>query len=169
MLSLVVTGIAPYSFYLVDGQGHRSREHYDGLPVDFVAEAIATLGLRATAGFHTYNVVNPHDDGISLDQVVDWLIAAGNPMERVADYDDWLASFEVAMRALPERQRQHSELNLLDAFKHPSPALHSPVLPASAFRDGVRTSRIGPDHDIPHISQALIGKYVTDLRQLELL
>jgi fatty acid CoA ligase FadD9 len=169
MLSLVATGLAPHSFYEYDGGRHRPRAHYDGLPVDFVAEAIATLGANATDGFHTYNVVNPHDDGISLDQFVDWLIAAGNPIQRIDDYADWLTRFETAMRALPDRQRQYSELNLLDAFRPPSPAIHSPALPADAFRAGVRKSCIGPERDIPHISADLIGKYVTDLRQLELL
>ena len=169
MLSLVATGIAPRSFYEFDGHGHGARAHYDGLPVDFIAEAITTLGANATDGFHTYNVVNPHDDGISLDQFVDWLIAAGNPIQRIDDYADWLTRFEAAMRALPDRQRQHSELNLLEAFKPPSPALHSPALPADVFRAGVRKSCIGPDRDIPHISADLIGKYVADLRQLELL
>jgi fatty acid CoA ligase FadD9 len=169
MLSLVATGIAPQSFHEFDGRTDGTRAHYDGLPVDFVAEAIATLGANATDGLHTYNVVNPHDDGISLDRFVDWLIAAGNSIQRVDDYGDWLARFETAMRALPDRQRQHSELNLLDAFRPPAPALHSPVLPADAFRAGVRKSCIGPDRDIPHISADLIGKYVADLRQLELL
>ena len=169
MLSLVATGIAPRSFHEFDGRTDGARAHYDGLPVDFIAEAIATLGANATDGFHTYNAVNPHDDGISLDQFVDWLIAAGNPIQRIDDYGDWLTRFETAMRALPDRQRQHSELNLLDAFRPPAPALHSPVLPADAFRAGVRSSCIGVDRDIPHISADLIGKYVADLRQLELL
>jgi fatty acid CoA ligase FadD9 len=169
MLSLVATGIAPRSFYEFDGQRLTTRAHYDGLPVDFIAEAIATLGANATDGFHTYHVVNPHDDGISVDQFVDWLIAAGNPIERVDDYGDWLTRFESAMRALPDRQRQYSELNLLDAFKPPAPGLHSPALPADVFRAAVRKSCIGPERDIPQVSPDLIGKYVTDLRQLELL
>jgi fatty acid CoA ligase FadD9 len=169
MLSLVVTGIAPYSFYEVDGQGQKARAHYDGLPVDFIAEAITTLGTNASSGYHTYNVVNPHDDDVSLDKFVDWLIAAGHPIERIDDYGDWLARFEAAMRALPDRQRQHSELDLLAAFTPTAQALHGPVLSAVAFRDGVRAAQIGAERDIPHISADLIGKYVTDLRQLELL
>jgi fatty acid CoA ligase FadD9 len=169
MLSLVATGIAPRSFHEFDGRTDGTRAHYDGLPVDFIAEAIATLGASATDGFRTYNVVNPHDDGISLDQFVDWLIAAGNSIQRIDDYGDWLTRFETAMRALPDRQRQHSELNLLEAFRPPAAALHTPVLPAAAFRAGVRSSCIGVDRDIPHISADLIGKYVADLRQLELL
>ena len=42
IFSLLVTGIAPYSFYETDGVGSRARAHFDGLPVDFVAEAITT-------------------------------------------------------------------------------------------------------------------------------
>jgi fatty acid CoA ligase FadD9 len=169
MLSLVATGIAPHSFYELDAMGNRSRAHYDGLPVDFIAEAIAELGGMVSTGFHTYNVVNPHDDGISLDQFVDWLIEAGHPIQRIDNYDEWLARFEAAMRALPARQRQHSELTLLDAFRPPAPALRGPALPAQVFRDSIRAAAIGPEHDIPHISASLIGKYITDLKQLQLL
>ena len=44
MLSLVATGIAPGSFYELDADGNRQRAHYDGLPVEFIAEAISDLG-----------------------------------------------------------------------------------------------------------------------------
>lgn len=46
MLSLVATGIAPASFYRLDADGNRPRAHYDGLPVEFIAEAISTLGAN---------------------------------------------------------------------------------------------------------------------------
>ncbi|MFH8409214.1 hypothetical protein ACH4FX_31165 [Streptomyces sp. NPDC018019] len=44
---------------------------YDTLPVDFTAQAIASLGDHAREGYRTFNVVNPHEDGISLDAFVD--------------------------------------------------------------------------------------------------
>ena len=47
MLSLVATGIAPGSFYELDAEGNRQRAHYDGLPVEFISEAISTLGAQA--------------------------------------------------------------------------------------------------------------------------
>jgi fatty acid CoA ligase FadD9 len=33
----------------------------------------------------------------------------------------------------------------------------------------VQEAAIGPDHDIPHLSADLIGKYIADLHQLGLL
>ena len=114
-------------------------------------------------------MVNSHDDGISLDQFVDWLIEAGYPIQRIDDYDDWLARFETALRTLPERQRQHSVLALLDAFRRPAEAVPGSAIPAERFRADVQTAEIGPDGDIPHLSAALIAKYIADLKRLRLL
>ena len=82
MLSLVATGIAPGSFCELDANSNRQRAHCDGLPVDFIAEAIATLGAGMENGYQTYHVLNPYDDGIGLDQYVDWLNEAGYPIQR---------------------------------------------------------------------------------------
>src|SRR6202020_1198718 len=57
MLSLVASGIAPGSFYELDADGNRQRSHYDGLPVEFIAEAISTLGAQVVEGFQTYHVM----------------------------------------------------------------------------------------------------------------
>ncbi|MCW2690328.1 MAG: fadD9 2, partial [Mycobacterium sp.] len=46
MLSLVATGVAPGSFYELDAYGNRHRSHFDGLPVEFIADAISTLGAN---------------------------------------------------------------------------------------------------------------------------
>ncbi|MGV9720151.1 carboxylic acid reductase [Nocardia beijingensis] len=164
LLSLLLTGIAPFSFYRTDADGNRRRAHYDGLPADFTAEAITTLGAAPGTGFQSYDVLNPHDDGRSLDEFVDWLIDAGHRIERIADYDEWVTRFETALRALPEGQRQASVLPLLHAYRRPSPAVRGSALPAEKFRAAVRAAKIGADHDIPQISRELIEKYVTDLR-----
>ena len=50
MLSLVATGTAPGSFYELDADGNRQRAHYDGLPVEFIAEAISILGTEVLDG-----------------------------------------------------------------------------------------------------------------------
>ncbi|MGV9676664.1 carboxylic acid reductase [Nocardia sp. NPDC003482] len=169
LLSVLATGIAPRSFYRLDADGNRQRAHYDGLPADFTAESIVTLGARADSGYETYDVLNPHDDGLGLDEFVDWLIEAGHPIERLDDYADWLSRFETALRALPERQRQHSVLPLLHAYRRPAPPIRGALLPAKKFQAAVQAAELGADRDIPHLDRALIEKYATDLRLRNLL
>jgi thioester reductase-like protein len=108
LVSILATGIAPRSFYETDCAGHRPRAHYDGLPVDFIAKAVTTLGKNVTEGFRSFDVMNPYDDGISLDVFVDWLNLAGHRIERIDDYNDWVTRFETALTGLPEKQRQQS-------------------------------------------------------------
>ena len=169
VISLLLTGIAPRTFYADDGTGQRPRAHYDGLPADFVAEAITTIGATNSDGFHSYDVMNPHDDGISLDVIVDWLIDDGATITRVDDHAQWVTRFEGALRGLPEQQRQRSALALLDAYRVPEQPLRGAVAPTDVFRDAVKTHQVGPTHDIPHIDKALIRKYLTDLKQLALI
>ncbi|MEV4124058.1 carboxylic acid reductase [Nocardia sp. NPDC049707] len=164
LLSLVATGIAPYSFYETDADGKRQRAHYDGLPVDFTAEAITAIGAEARTDFCTFDVLNPHDDGISLDEFVDWLIESGHPIRRIDDYQEWLRRFETALRGLPEKQRQASLLPLLHAYRRPDRPIRGAALPASGFTAAVQAAKIGAEHDIPHLTPALIDKYVSDLR-----
>lgn len=169
MLSVIATGIAPGSFYELDGAGVRQRAHYDGLPVDFVAEAISSLGELHTAGFQTYHVMNPHDDGIGLDEYVDWLMDAGYPIHRVADYDEWFQRFERSIRALPDRQRQASVLPLVDTYRHPGPPPVGAIASTDRFHAAVHRTKVGRDNDIPHITPPIIVKYATSLELLGLL
>jgi fatty acid CoA ligase FadD9 len=169
MLSLVATGIAPGSFYELDADGNRQRAHYDGLPVEFIAESISELGAQVVDGFQTYHVMNPYDDGIGFDEYVDWLIDAGYSVRRVGDYSTWLQRFETTLRALPERQRQYSLLPLLHNYQKPQAPLNGSMAPTDRFRAAVQEAKIGPDKDIPHVSQPVIVKYVTDLQLLGLL
>jgi amino acid adenylation domain-containing protein/thioester reductase-like protein len=189
VLSLVATGVAPRSFYELDSDGNRQRAHFDGLPVEFVAEAIATLGAQiggqersdrgigTVDGFQTYHVMNPHDDDRGLDEYVDWLIEAGHPIQRIDDFQEWLQRFETGLRALPDRQRQHSVLPLLlllrdSKYVQPRKPTRGSYAPADRFRAAVREAKIGPDEknpDIPHVSAPMIVKYVTDLQMLGLL
>ncbi|WP_156765482.1 thioester reductase domain-containing protein, partial [Mycobacterium sp. 1245499.0] len=169
ILSVVATGIAPRSFYQLDAAGAPQRAHYDGLPADFTAEAITTLGASARQGYHTYNVLNTHDDGISLDTFVDWLIADGHQIERVDDYQQWLARFTEAMQALPDNQRKNSLLPLMSAYAKPGKPTQGTGMPAEKFRAAVQSAGIGNNDDVPHVTEALIDKYVTDLQRLGLL
>ncbi|MUL47336.1 carboxylic acid reductase [Mycobacterium sp. CBMA293] len=174
MLSLVATGIAPKSFYELDAEGNRQRAHYDGLPVEFISEAISTLTVQVAAGesestFETYHVMNPYDDGIGMDEYVDWLIAAGYSIARVDDYADWLTRFETGLRGLPDRQRQASLLPLLHNYQQPGYPVRGSIAPVERFRAAVQNAKIGVDKDIPHIDAPVIVKYITDLQLLGLL
>jgi fatty acid CoA ligase FadD9 len=167
ILSVVATGIAPGSFY--DADGNRPRAHFDGLPVEFIADAISTLGANVTEGYETYHVMNPYDDGIDKDTFVDWLIETGYPIIRVPEYAAWLARFETTLRALPEKQRNASLIPLLHSYQTPEQPVNGSLAPADHFRAAVQDAKIGPDKDIPHISAPVIVKYATDLELLGLL
>ncbi|MFE2756916.1 carboxylic acid reductase [Actinosynnema sp. NPDC059335] len=165
LFSVLATGIAPRSFYrALDRDG--ASPHYDGLPVDFTAAAITALGADRDAGFRTLSLVNPHDDGISLDTFVDWLAEAGHRIERVDDYADWFVRFGTAMRALPEAQRQHSALPLIHRFEHPEAVVPGSEIPSARFREAVRAAGLGPTGDVPHLSEPFIRKYAADLKPL---
>ncbi|MBW0019407.1 MAG: oxidoreductase, partial [Mycobacterium sp.] len=174
IFSILATGIAPWSFYQPATPGVRARAHYDGLPVDFVAEAVTTIGTQIASaadgygGYHSFDVMNPHDDGVSLDTFVDWLVEAGHDVRRIDEYDEWLGRFTTALRALPEQQRQYSVLPLLNAYQEPAGPLHGAPAPTDVFRAAVQDAKIGADKDIPHLSAGLIDKYVTDLQLLGL-
>src|ERR1700742_323583 len=172
ILSVVATGTAPRSFYQLDAEGNRQRAHFDGLPVEFVAEAIAKLGAQVVDGFETYHVMNPHDDGIGIDEYVDWLIEGGYPIERIDDFGECLQRFEAGLRALPDRQRQNSVMQMFllllqdPSNLQPAQPAHGAFAPTDRFRAAVQQAKIGPDNDIPHVSAPVILKYVTDLELL---
>jgi fatty acid CoA ligase FadD9 len=170
IFSVLATGLVPWSFYDADPHGNRARAHYDGLPVDFVAESVTALGEQvATDGsYRSFDVMNPHDDGVSLDIFVDWLIEDGHDIRRIDGYDEWFGRFETALRALPDSQRQHSVLPLLDFYRKPQEALRGAPAPTDVFRAAVQDAKVGADKDIPHLSKPLIDKYVADLQLLGL-
>ncbi|MBB4852735.1 glycopeptidolipid biosynthesis protein [Mycobacteroides chelonae] len=176
VLSIVATGVAPHSVYRLGDDGNRQRAHFDGLPVEFVAEAITTLGGQAaespegSAGFETYHVMNPHDDGIGIDEYVDWLIDAGHPIERIEDFTEWVERFESRLHALPDHQRQGSVLQMLKILKdhgwdgQPPEPSRGPMAPADRFHAAVRRAKIGSGNDIPQISASIIAKYASDMQ-----
>ena len=176
VLSIVATGIAPGSFYQLDADGNRQRAHFDGLPGRIRRRGDRHAGCPGgRAGFETYHVMNPHDDGFGLDEYVDWLIEAGYPIQRIDDFGEWLQRFEAGLRALPDRQRQHSVLPMLQLgdsnYLQPAEPARGSLAPTDRFRAAVHEAKIGPtdNPDIPHVSAPIIVKYVTDLQLLGLL
>jgi fatty acid CoA ligase FadD9 len=131
----------------------------------FLAEAIAAIGPQHGNSFDTYNTTNPHDDGISLDTFVDWMIDEGYAIDKIDDYSGWLTRFETSMRALPERQRAQSVLAVLDVYREPMPAVAGSPVPGAQFQSAVEHS----GRTIPHVTQQLIAKYLADLNGLGVL
>ena len=151
--SVVATGLAPESFCELDAGGQRRRDHYDGLPVEFVAESIAALCAGAGTGLQTYHVVNHHDDGVGLDTYIDWLVEAGCDITRITPYRSWFDRFETALHAMPEQRRRMSVLPLLHNYRTATPVkkpAHS-----ERFRAAVG--------EVPAVTPELIANYVREL------
>jgi fatty acid CoA ligase FadD9 len=167
LYSVVVTGIAPKSFYQLTPDGSRQNAHYDGLPVDFIAAATVGIGAEPHRGIRTFHVLNHHvNDGMSLDQFVDWIEEAGYPVKRIPNHSEWLRQFEARLRALPEEKRQRSSINVLSSLGHPYPA-HERMFGSKHFQEAVRKLPVGPD--VPHLDQAFILKCLDDMRRLGLI
>lgn len=124
--------------------------HHDGLPVEFVAEAISTFAAslgdprnpKRVDGFETFQAMNPHDDSIGFDDFVAWLIDSDCAIQRIEGYADWLQRFETGLRALPDKQRQNSLLPLLHKYRQPESPVNASVLSTdrSARRSRMRKS-----------------------------
>lgn len=168
LVSIILTRLAPVSFYNTNAIMSCLTAHYDGLPVDSTADAIITLGLGHHEGYRTYNLVNPHDDGISLDTVVDWLDEFGYRIRRVRDYVAWRDEFEGALQSLPEKDQKSSTLPLLHAYERPLTPISGSLISATRFEQAVQSAGIRLEC-IPHISPSLIAKYARDLETLGLI
>ena len=108
-------------------------------------------------------MVNPHDDGISMDSFIDWAIDAGCTIERIDDHTDGYSRFETALRALQERQRCHSSLPLLHQLREPMPAHPGATVSTARVRIDGQRHGVGVGRDIPHLSKAFILQYHDDL------
>ncbi|QTI67265.1 carboxylic acid reductase [Gordonia polyisoprenivorans] len=167
LMSIAATGLAPFSFHPIPADGTRVAAHYDALPVDFLAETISEVVEKK--GFATFHAVNPHEDGVGLDTFVDWMIDFGLDITRIDDYGQWFRRFSTALDKLPEYRRRHSLLPLLTQYAAPMPASTGSVAPATQFRDAVRSLRVVPENDIPHISRAIIENYIRSFGYLNLI
>src|SRR5260370_38189039 len=109
--------------------------------------------------------MNPHDDGMGVEEFVDWLIEDGNSIPRIGGHGEWLQRFETTLRALPERQRHASLLPLLHNYQQPDKPINGAIAPTDRFPAAVQEAKIGPDKDIPHISPRIIPKDNAHLRR----
>ena len=163
LYSVVLTGLAPQSFYGDRKSGRRKVPHYDGVPVDVLSKAIAGAHAKDHQGCKTYHALNYLDDSVSLDRFVDWIASAGYSVNRIPDHQEWYERMEIKLKALPEEQRQLSALNVLMAYQQPlygGPSwveCHNFQTLVESL-DGLRT--------LPHLSESYIHKYLGDLSLL---
>lgn len=165
LLGVVLTGLAPRSFYA----GDAGRAHFDGLPVDFVAGSIAAIASTPRAGLATYHVVNAHwSDGVSLDRFVDWVVSAGYPVTRVDDHPTWYAAFRERLLALPPELQQRSPLPILHQWARPIPADAETRFDASRLRERL-AELAGAAVELPRVDERFVHAYLKDLVALGLI
>jgi fatty acid CoA ligase FadD9 len=169
MLSLAATGLAPQTFYATEGPEENSRAHYDGLPVDFTSATIIKTSLEAMPdSYRSFNLVNHHDDGVSLDSVVQWMKTCGVALTIVDDYAHWLQRLEQGLRTLPEPLRAQSILPLLHSLSEPARVQRGSPIPSGHLQAALAQGALEP-FEVPRLDKALIARYVDDLRALDLI
>jgi fatty acid CoA ligase FadD9 len=162
LYSLMVTGLAPASFFDAAGEGESVPPSYDGLPVDVVAAAVVAAANLQHSGCRTFNINNyHHDDGCNLDTFVNWIESAGYRVTRINSYEQWLSRLETKLKSLPQEQRQHSALDILGAYASPATRTASLVPDTGNFRELVASSGLGAE--LPHLDEAYIHKCLEDI------
>ena len=167
LYSIIVTGLVPHSFYKLAADGSKVAGHYNGTPVDMVSASVVNVADIDHSEYRNYNMENYHyDDGCSLDAFVDWIEAAGYPITRVDNYDDWFNRFKDKLNTLPEEQRANSSLDIIGPFTKPREA-RSPRIGCDSFKALVKGFNDGKD--LPHLDQQFINKCLADMKVLGLL
>ena len=156
--SIIATGLAPASFY----DGDPRLAHYDGQPVDFLADAMQQISGQAWQGSQTFNSVNVnYDDGVSLDSVVDWIESAGFRVQRIADHAEWMRRFEEKLHQLDDTQKALSAINILGHHAHPHPAQEVPF-ESDAYVAAL--AAMPRPAKVPHLTEAYIHKFLKDMQ-----
>ena len=163
LYSIVLTGLAPRSFYGLRKSGRRKTPHYDGLPVDLLSKAIIGVHTKEHKECITYHALNYLDDAVSLDRFVDWIASAGYPINRIGDHAEWYERMDTKLKALPEDKRKKSARNILMAFSHPLYGGPS-WIDSNNFKNLVGSlDSLG---SLPNLSETYIHKYLEDLSLL---
>lgn len=168
LYSLIVTGLAPKSFYQLAADGNRISGHYDGLPVDVVAASVIAPSNSSHSECRGFNITNYHaDDGCSLDAFVDWIESAGYPITRIEEHSEWFQRFSEKLKSLPEQQKQHSAVDVMGAYANPhgsGPAVHVDCAGFKSLAGDLSTGS-----DIPSLDETYIHKCLKDLQALGLI
>jgi fatty acid CoA ligase FadD9 len=163
--SVIVTGLAPHSFYRRAIPGIPGPAGYDALGVDVVAAAVVAATDLARDGCVAVNLSpSPTPGSGSLDDIVGWIETAGYPVERVPRHAEWLDRFRAALEALPPTQKAASALEVLAPYADPLPRKVGRDVATRGFRQ-----LVGPGGTPAPIDEAYIHKCIADLRHLGLI
>lgn len=162
LYSIIITQLAPNSFYIPNIDGSKAEGHYDGLPVDVIAKVIIGISDCNYNDYHTFNTENyHHEDGISLDKFVDWIESAGHSIHRITDHREWLERIKDKLTNLPDHQRQQSMLDLLPAFSRPYPT-NLNTAGCDNFKELVHQLNNGKE--VASLSEDFIHKCLADIK-----
>ncbi len=154
--SVVATGLAPRSFYA------GGKPHFDGLPVDFVARAIATIGAQQRDGYATYHIVDGHwDDGVSLDTMISWVSSAGYAVKRIDDHAAWFRAFRERLKALRPAEQQRSVLPILHQWERPIRG--DLAFDNRQLKERLRAAAPGRVVEIPRIDELYVHQYLKNM------
>lgn len=167
LFSIITTSLAPASFYQKNQADNVAKAHYDGVPVDVIAKAVVEVHQTKATDLQVFNVQNYHqNDGVSLDNFVDWIQSAGYPVQRIEDHKSWFERMQDKLNTLPEAQKQQSALDILMAYSRPYPTSSNPS-GCKNFKSLIQEINAGMD--IPHLSETYIHKCLADMQLLGIL
>ncbi len=167
--SLVHTGLRPASFYK-RATATMPKPHLDGLPVDFIAQAIAAISLGQSSGYTRYHVSNTHwNDGVSLDSVADRLQARGYTLTQIPDHAQWFQHFRRSLEAMDPDQQAPSSLPIIAQWATPLATEKRQRIDASQFRARVQSLCPMGCRDIPLLDDAYLDACIGDIIDLGLI
>jgi fatty acid CoA ligase FadD9 len=158
--SIVKTGCAPQSFYPTD----RKNRSFTGLPVDFIARALAAMALAPLPGRTVFHVLNsPGAGAASLDDYTNSIASAGYSLQRFANYDLWFTQFRNRLLALDERERRSSALPLIETWV--SQDIRFADFDSRNFLARMRSLGI----ELPAVDEAYIHRFLAGMATLGLI
>lgn len=172
--SAVFTGLYPESLY---ERTAGAPPHLDGLPADFIAEAIAAIAMAGEdeapgdeGRYAVYHVNNDRwDDGVSLDSVMQRLVRRGYPLTCIADHATWFQKLAHALGALDARSQAASSLPILEQWRAPLETSKRRRIDASRFRASVRALRPHGQDELPQLDDDYFDRCLDEMIALGLI
>lgn len=133
------------------------------------AAAISAMATKLRDGFHQFNALNTHDDGVSLDSFVDWMQTAGYSLRVVEPYSRWRSEYEKSLRSLPEKVQRDSNEPILFQWNEPSGVTAASSWPSTARFDQLLRESTPFTDGVPHLSEAYLHHYLQQMTAIDLI